>query len=108
MAGDALRKLGLHESARRASPGSYTATVLTNRVLVITVKAASPGLAVREANALAAAFLASRHSSCSQELLVSNSLQQQIAKAQQRSAPSARRSATLRAAASLAHAARPS
>ena len=40
VAGDALRRLGL-QRARPASPADYTAVVLTNRVLSITVKATS-------------------------------------------------------------------
>jgi capsular polysaccharide biosynthesis protein len=56
VAAAALRKLGLHEDPG-IFVGQYIAAPLTNRVLTITVKAASYPAAMREANALAAAFL---------------------------------------------------
>jgi hypothetical protein len=52
----ALRRLGLNESPA-AFTGQYIATVVTDRVLLITAKATTGPLAVREANAVAAAFL---------------------------------------------------
>ena len=55
----AVRRLGLKESAD-ALLGTYTATVVTDRVLRITASAPSSGQAVRRANVLAEAFLAFR------------------------------------------------
>ena len=51
VAGAALRKLGLQQSAA-SFVGDYTVTIVTNQVLLITVKATSSDQAVREANAL--------------------------------------------------------
>jgi capsular polysaccharide biosynthesis protein len=83
VAGAALRKLGLHEDPG-VFVGHYTVVPVTNRVLVITVKAASGDLALREANALATAYLAFQAKQLqNQELLVNTSLQQQVAQAQQ-------------------------
>jgi capsular polysaccharide biosynthesis protein len=56
VAGLALSKLGLHESARSFA-ASYTVTDPTDRVLVITVNAPSSSAAVSRANALATEFL---------------------------------------------------
>jgi capsular polysaccharide biosynthesis protein len=56
VAGLALHRLGLHESIDAFLP-TYKTTVLTDRVLRITVSASSNNQAVREANAIAAAFL---------------------------------------------------
>jgi capsular polysaccharide biosynthesis protein len=52
----ALHQLGLRESISTLL-GSYTATPVTNRVIEIAVKAPSSGEAVRNANAVMAAFL---------------------------------------------------
>jgi capsular polysaccharide biosynthesis protein len=83
VAGDALRMLGLNQSPESLT-GTYTATVITNRVFAITVKATSYEAAVREANALATAFLRFQAQQLqSQAQLVINSLQQQITAAQQ-------------------------
>jgi capsular polysaccharide biosynthesis protein len=78
VAGAALRQLGLHED-----PGSfatqYTVTVLTNRVLTVVVKAPSYPVAIREANAVATAFLAfQKHQLLTQEALDNGSLQQAV------------------------------
>ena len=84
VAGDALRKLGLHESPG-IFVGQYTVTVVTSRVLVVTVKAKSYQTAISEANALAAAFLAFLANQLGhQKQVVSASLQQQVSQAQQR------------------------
>jgi capsular polysaccharide biosynthesis protein len=83
VAGAAAHKLGLNETPGDFS-GQYAVTTLTDRVLIITAKAASPGLALREANAVASAYLAFQAKQLlNQEQLVSKSLQQQIAQAQQ-------------------------
>jgi capsular polysaccharide biosynthesis protein len=83
VAGDALSKLGLHESAV-SFVGHYIVTIVTNRVLNFTVKATSSEAAVKQARALAAAFLAFQAQQLeSQERLVNASLQQQITAAQQ-------------------------
>jgi capsular polysaccharide biosynthesis protein len=78
VAGAALRKLGLHEDPG-IFVGQYTATVLTNRVLAITVKAKSYQAAISEANALAASFLAfQKHQALALAALNNSSLQQSI------------------------------
>jgi capsular polysaccharide biosynthesis protein len=83
VAGDALRKLGLRQSVA-SFIGNYTVTVVTNRVFTITVKATSSDGAVREANAVATAFLTFQARQLeTQERLVNTSLEQQIAAAQQ-------------------------
>ncbi len=65
--------------------GDYTVTIVTNRVLLITVKATSSDAAVSEANALARRSSRSRHSQLqTQERLVNAALQQQVTLAQQR------------------------
>lgn len=56
VAGLALHKLGLRQSVG-SFLGSYIATVVTDRVLLITVSAPSSSEAVSRANALATAFL---------------------------------------------------
>lgn len=82
VASDALRRLGLHESAA-SFVGNYTATVLTTRVFSITAKAQSYQAAINEANALAAAFLAfQKQQLYAQERQVSATLQQQLNRAQ--------------------------
>jgi capsular polysaccharide biosynthesis protein len=84
VAGAALRMLGLHENVADFT-GDYSATVVTDQVLSITVKAASSDLAVREAGALASALLAYQlHMLNSQNSLVDATLQQQLLQAQQR------------------------
>lgn len=83
VAGLALRKLGLRESAE-SFLGSYTATPITDRVLTITANAPSSEQAVLRANAVAAAFLQFRASEMqAQQTLVFASLNQQISQAQQ-------------------------
>ena len=83
VAGDALRKLGLRQSAASFT-ADYTATPVTDRVLLITVKATSSDGAVREANALATAFLTFQaHLLDAQQKLVNASLQQKVTQAQQ-------------------------
>jgi capsular polysaccharide biosynthesis protein len=84
VAGAALRMLGLHENVADFT-GDYSATAVTDQVLAITVKSASSDLAVREARALASAFLAYQlHLLNAQNSLVDATLQQQLAQAQQR------------------------
>ena len=84
VAADALRQLGLRQSAA-SFVGDYTVAILTNRVLLITAKATSNELAIREANALAAAFLTFQaHLLQTQERLVNVAVQQQVNLAQQR------------------------
>jgi capsular polysaccharide biosynthesis protein len=84
VAGDALRILRLTQSPESFT-GDYSVAVITNRVFAITVKATSYPAAIREANALATAFLRFQAQQlASQAQIVDNSLQQQIAGAQQR------------------------
>jgi capsular polysaccharide biosynthesis protein len=83
VAGDALRILGLPGNPE-SLPGTYNATVITNRVFAITVKTTSYQAAVREANALATAFLRFQAQQLEfQARLVETSLQQGITAAQQ-------------------------
>lgn len=83
VASDALRRLGIHEDPANLL-ANYTALVLTNRVLSITVKTTSYQAAVREANAVAAAFLAfQRQQLYAQEHQINATLQQQVDQAQQ-------------------------
>lgn len=78
----ALRELGLHESPD-VFLANYSALALTNRVLSITVKATSYQSAIREANALAAAFLTfQKQQLYAQERQVNATLRQQINQAQ--------------------------
>jgi capsular polysaccharide biosynthesis protein len=78
VAGAALRQLGLQEDPGAFS-GDYTVTVITDRVLTIVVKARSYPTAVREANAVATAFLAyQKHQLLEQEALNKASLQQSV------------------------------
>jgi capsular polysaccharide biosynthesis protein len=80
----ALQKLGLRQDPA-GFVEDYTATPLTTRVLVITVKAPSQQAALNRANALASAFLTfQRHSLNTQEHLVNVSLEAQIAKDRKR------------------------
>ena len=78
----AMRKLGLQESVGSFQKAT-TATIVTDRVLQITVSAPTSAEAVSRANAVAAAFLQFRASQmeAAQNLLV-NSLEQQVAQAQ--------------------------
>ncbi len=83
VAGIALRQLGLQESPASFVQG-YTVAPVTNRVLQITVKASSQQDALREANALAAAFLTfQKRLLKKQEELVDAALQAQIGAARQ-------------------------
>jgi capsular polysaccharide biosynthesis protein len=87
----ALRKLGLRESVSEFL-ASYTATPVTNRVLLVTVSASSSGEAVRRANDLTTAFLQFRADQLrSYQQLVSDSLHQQVTQAKARVASVARR-----------------
>jgi capsular polysaccharide biosynthesis protein len=80
----ALRRLGLPESGATNFMANYTATVITGRVLLITVKAKAADLALREANALATAFLTFQATQAkTQTSLVNAALQQEIVRAQQ-------------------------
>lgn len=100
VAGAALSRLAIPASAMSPASfaGRYTALVVTNRVLQVTVKASSAELAVREANALAAAFLTFQASQLvTQEKLVNAALQQQITAAQQHIGSMAARIARVRA-----------
>jgi capsular polysaccharide biosynthesis protein len=81
VAGIALRSLGLHGSPASFAQ-AYTVVAPTNRVLQITVKAASQQDALREANALATAFLTFQERLLNrQEQLVDMALQEQVAAA---------------------------
>jgi len=83
VAGIALRQLGLQESPASFVQG-YTVAPVTNRVLQITVKASSQQDALREANALAAAFLTfQKRLLKKQEELVDAALQAQVGAARQ-------------------------
>jgi capsular polysaccharide biosynthesis protein len=84
VAGLALAKLGLPESIDSFQT-TYTVTAPTDRLLVITVNAASTSEAVSRANALATEFLQFRTNmvKTAQDLEV-RSLQQQVSQAQQR------------------------
>jgi capsular polysaccharide biosynthesis protein len=81
VAGIALSKLGLQESAA-SFVKVYTAAPVTGQVLQITVKAPSQQEALREADALAGAFLAFReHLLKQQQKLVNEALGAQITSA---------------------------
>jgi capsular polysaccharide biosynthesis protein len=83
VAGLALRKLGLQESAG-SFLGSYSAKPVTERVVTITASAPSSDQAVLRANAVAAAFLQFRAAQMQAELnLIVGSLNQQVSQAQQ-------------------------
>ena len=80
----ALNKLGLQRSSVSSFVGSYTATVVTDRVLLITVNAPSSNDAVKRASALAAAFLRFRANQLeAQQKLVFRALDQQVTQAKQ-------------------------
>jgi capsular polysaccharide biosynthesis protein len=83
VAATALQQLGLRQSAASLEAAT-TVTPLTDQVLDINVGAPSSSLAVREAAALAAAFLQYRadYTEVQQQLLVAN-LNQQFSAAQQ-------------------------
>jgi capsular polysaccharide biosynthesis protein len=79
----AIRKLGLNESVT-SFLSSYSATSVSDRVLVITDSAPSSAQAVLRANALAAAFLQFRASELlEQQQLTVSSFDQQIAQTTQ-------------------------
>jgi capsular polysaccharide biosynthesis protein len=83
VAAAALQKLGLHEDPG-VFVGNYIASPLTNRVITITVKAKSSQTAIREANAVADAFLAfQKRQALALETRGNSSLQQSIRQAQQ-------------------------
>jgi capsular polysaccharide biosynthesis protein len=91
----ALKKLGLQESVS-SFLGSYTATGVTERVLLITVNAPSNGEAVRSANAVTTAFLQFRaHQLRAYQRLLSASLNQQLVQARAQAAPIAKQVSTL-------------
>jgi capsular polysaccharide biosynthesis protein len=82
----AMRQLGLPQSGQSVSSflGGYAVTAVTDRVLVITVKAPSSSEAVARAGALATAFLQFRAQQAqSEEQHVLAALQQQITQAKQ-------------------------
>ena len=79
----ALSKLGLHEDVS-SFIGSYKATVVTDRLLTITVNAPSTGDAITRARALATAFLQYRADQLeAQQNLVFGSLENQVSQARQ-------------------------
>jgi capsular polysaccharide biosynthesis protein len=83
VAGLALHELGLHQNVDSFLK-SYTATVLTDRVLLITVSAPSSSEAVSRARALATEFLAYRANELEvQQNLEFASLDQQVSLASQ-------------------------
>ena len=83
IAGDALKKVGLPESGAGAFTADYTAIIITNRVLLITVKAKSADLALREADAVATAFLTFQATQAeTQARLIDATLQQETVQAQ--------------------------
>jgi len=83
VAGLALRKLGLRESVS-SFLSSYSATSVSDRVLVITDSASSSDQAVLQANAVAAAFLQFRAGELGEEQkLTLSSFDQQIAQTRQ-------------------------
>ena len=83
----ALQKLGLPESAG-AFLGSYTATPVTNRVILITTSAKSSDAAVRAANAVITAFLQFRADRLrAYQRLISTSADEEIASARAQAIP---------------------
>ena len=83
VAGLAIRNLGLRQSVD-SFLSSYTATSVTDRVLVITVSASSSDQAVLRANAIAKAFLQVRADELlSEQELTRESLEQQIGQVEQ-------------------------
>jgi capsular polysaccharide biosynthesis protein len=80
----AMHKLGLKQSVSSFA-AAYTATPISNRVLVITVNAPSSDAAVSRANAIAAAFLSFRAGQLeAAQRIVLGSLGQQINSAKQK------------------------
>jgi len=79
----AMSKLGIRDGLA-GFDGAYTVSVMTDRVLLFTVRARSDRAAVARANAIAAAFLQFRADQleAGQDLLVT-SLEQQVAQARQ-------------------------
>jgi capsular polysaccharide biosynthesis protein len=83
VAGLVVRRLGLQQSVS-SFLGSYTATPLTDRVLLITVNAPSGDEAVSRANAVATEFLRYRATQLKiQQKLLFNGLDQQVTQAKQ-------------------------
>ena len=79
----AVRNLGLHESGASFA-SAYTVVAQTGRVLAITVKATSQRGALREAKALAIAFLTfRRHMLARQERFITGKLRKQLVAAQE-------------------------
>jgi capsular polysaccharide biosynthesis protein len=79
----AMKKMGLQENINKFL-GSYIVTVVTDRVMTITVSARTGDRAVSEANALATEFLQFRANLAQTQLtLMYKSFNQQIAAAQQ-------------------------
>ena len=79
----ALHRLGLRQSVS-SFVGSYTATVVSDQVLLITVNAPSSNDAVKRASALATAFLHYRANQLeAQQKRVSGLLDQQVSQAKQ-------------------------
>jgi capsular polysaccharide biosynthesis protein len=79
----AVKDIGSHESVT-SFLRQYSVATPTDRILVITTKAASASAAVQAANAVAGAFLAVQRQLLEvQDQLVAASLQQQVAQAQQ-------------------------
>ena len=80
----ALHRLGLAENASQFA-ATYTVSVVSDRVLLITVSAPSSTAAVSRANAVAVAFLQFRARQLqTEQTLVLNSLTQQVAQAKQK------------------------
>jgi len=91
VAGLAVRRLGLAESPSSFKAAS-TVTFVSDRVLLITVSAPSPGAAAARANAMARAFLQFRAEQLkSQQQLTLEGLDLQIIQAKQRAASIAQR-----------------
>jgi capsular polysaccharide biosynthesis protein len=83
VAAEALKRLGLKQNPA-SFVGQYTSTIVTNQLLQITVKASSYDEAVREANALTAAFLAFQANLLQkQEQQVDAAMQQKVSLAEQ-------------------------
>ncbi|MGH3273951.1 MAG: hypothetical protein ACRDNZ_06440, partial [Streptosporangiaceae bacterium] len=77
----AMRTLGLTQSPR-AFESSYTVTIVTSRILVVVFRAPSRSTAVRDLNALAAAFLQFRAGQLrAQQQGAASSLAQQVTQA---------------------------
>ena len=91
VAGLAMRKLGARESVG-SFLGTYTVTVVTDRVLLITARGSSSGAAVGTARAVATEFLRFRADQLTtQQQLLATSFAQQITQAKQRVASIGRR-----------------